>query len=168
MNTLINPYTVVIAFALILVLLDFYKPQISRMILGLFFLAMALIVNLPMALSTPEIFVEAGKHALLPFYQWFFTVIIAWNPPLFVFPLILFEITVGVLILSKQRSTRIGLILGALFCLFLTPIGIEEITSPLLGLAIILLLRQDFHNSLLEIAAGWLKPNRVQKSDSKG
>ncbi len=69
---------------------------------------------------------------------------IAWKPLLFVIPLILFEISVGVLILSKGRWTKLGLIAGTLFCLFLTPLGSESITTPLIALAIALLLRVDF------------------------
>ncbi len=74
---------------------------------------------------------------------------------MFVVPLIIFESAVGILILSKGHWNRIGLVLGMLFCLFTTPIGIEEITSPALALAVGLLLRKDFDRSCLEIIVGW-------------
>lgn len=145
------PFLVVLGFSALIILLDFYKSQAARIILGFFFLAMALIVNLPMVLNNPAIFVEAGREALLPIYKWFFTVVIAWNPPLFVYPLILFEIIVGLLILSKGHWVKLGLLAGTLFCLVITPIGIMAVTNPAIALAIGLLLRVNFDSSFPEL-----------------
>ncbi len=77
MDSLINPYTTVICLALILIVLDLVKPQISRVFLGLFFLLMALVVNLTLLLTAPQLYVEVGRNAWLPLYRWFFTVVIA-------------------------------------------------------------------------------------------
>ena len=143
MSSLINPFTVMVSFALFLILLGYFKPQAARIVLGIFFLIMALAVNVPMALTQPHMFAEAGRSAYLPIYRWFFTVVIAWNPLLFVIPLILFEISTGLLILSQGRWAKLGLLFGSLFCLFLAPLGIESVTTPLLALAIALLLRTD-------------------------
>ncbi len=134
MTSIINPYTVMISFALFLIILGWFKPQITRIIIGCFFFIMAFVVNLPLAINNPGMFVEAGRNAFFPVYQWFFTEIIAWNPPVFIYPLIAFETSVGLLILSKGRAVRYGLILATLFCYFIAPIGVEAVTSPALVL----------------------------------
>lgn len=134
MTSIINPYTVMISFALFLIILGWFKPQITRIIIGCFFFIIAFVVNLPLAINNPGMFVEAGRNAFFPVYQWFFTEIIAWNPPVFIYPLIAFETSVGLLILSKGRAVRYGLILATLFCYFIAPIGVEAVTSPALVL----------------------------------
>jgi hypothetical protein len=50
----------------------------------------------------------------------------------FVIALILFEDSVGLLILNKGKAIKFGLISASLFCLVLIPVGMEEVTSPLL------------------------------------
>jgi hypothetical protein len=157
------PYLVILGFSLILLILDIFKPQAARIILGIFFLVMALGVNLPLALTNPSIYVTAGSDALLPIYKWFFTAVIAWKPLLFVFPLILFEITVGILILSKGLWTRLGLSAGAFFSFAITPIGMMTLTNPAISLAMLLLLRTDFEKSVPEMVISSFKHHRSQK-----
>jgi hypothetical protein len=154
---MLTPFLIVIGFSLLLIVLDIFKPMVSRVILGIFFLIMALAVNLPLALNNPSIYVEAGREALLPIYKLFFTVVIAWNPPLFVFPLIVFESIVGLLILSKGRLVKLGLVAGVLFCLAITPINSMTITNPFLALAIGLLLHKNFDQSVLTQAVSSFK-----------
>jgi hypothetical protein len=129
---IINPYTVMISFAVILALLVYFRPAIGRIVTGIFFLVMAFGVNIPMAIIDPGLFAAAGANALLPVYHWFFGLILAQYPLPFVILLILFEATIGVMILSRGWTVHLGLIGACLFCLFLTPVGMEEITSPLL------------------------------------
>ncbi len=69
MNNLINPISVMISFAAVLITLDLFQPRAARVVLGVFFLVMALAVNVPMALTRPELFAEAGRSALLPIYR---------------------------------------------------------------------------------------------------
>lgn len=155
--SIINPYTVIAAFALFLIIFAIWKPQVSRIVLGIFFLIMALGVNLSFILTDPTMFVEAGRNALLPIYKWFFTVILAWNPILFAIPLMLIEITIGTLILSKGKYVRYGMIAAAIFCLLLTPVGKEELTSPLIAIAPALMIRKSFDLSLWDLIRGIFK-----------
>ena len=153
-DTMINPFSVTLTFAGVLILLGLFKPQAARIIFGIFFLIMALGVNIPVILTDPNLFVAAGANALLPIYRWFFTSVLAWNPVLFAIPLVIFETTVGVLLLSKGKYVKYGLIGAALFCLFIAPVGIEEIMCPSLSLAALLLLRRTFDRSLVDLM-GW-------------
>ena len=50
---IINPYTVFAAFALFLIIFAIWKPGVSRIVLGIFLLIMALGVNLPFILTDP-------------------------------------------------------------------------------------------------------------------
>ncbi len=140
----INPFTVIIAFTVVLALLVYYKPHAERLVTGVFFLIMALGVNVPILLTDPALYAAAGSKALLPVYRWFFTQILGATPVPFIIALILFEVTVGTLILSKGKAVRFGLLGATLFCLFLVPVSIEVITTPLLIVSFVLLMRHEF------------------------
>lgn len=141
---IINPFTVVITFAIILATLAYFRPKIGRVVTGIFFLLMAFGVNLPILLSDPTLFAATGAKAYLPIYRWFFGEVLATYPVPFVIALILFEASVGLLILNKGKAVKLGLLGASLFCLFLVPVGIEEIASPLLIVSFAILMRQEF------------------------
>lgn len=155
--SIINPYTTIIALALFMILFAIWKPQVSRIFLGIFFIVMALGVNLSFVLTDPTLFVEAGRNALLPIYKWFFTVVLAWNPVVFAIPLILIEITIGGLILCKGKYVRYGMIAAVIFCLLLTPVGKEELTSPLMAIAPAIMIHKQFDLSLWDLIKGLFK-----------
>lgn len=100
---------------------------------------MALGVNLPILLTNPDLYVQMGSGAFLPLYRWFFSTILAtYTIPLCI-ALILFEITTGILILSREKAMYAGLLMASLFCIFITPLGIEEITAPLMVISFVIL-----------------------------
>lgn len=136
---IINPFSVTISFGLILAGLAYFKPGIGKIVTGIFFLIMAFGVNVPILFTDPTLFSAAGEKALLPVYHWFFTEILKNYPIPFVVALILFEATTGVLILSKGKAVKLGLLAASLFCLFITPVGMEEITAPALVISFAIL-----------------------------
>ena len=150
---LINPFTVTITFSLGLAALAYFRPRAGQFVAGIFFLVMALGVNVSVLFSNPTLFAVAGANALLPLYRWFFSEVLARYPLPFVTALIFFETTLGILILSRGRAVRLGLIAASLFCLFLTPVGIEELTAPLLIFPFFLLLRADFPDPAVHLPA---------------
>ncbi|MBI4927396.1 MAG: hypothetical protein HY835_06500 [Anaerolineae bacterium] len=150
--SIINPFSVTIVFVLVLIGLAVFRPAVGRVVCGVFFLIMALGVNVPVTLIDPTLFAQAGAHAVLPVYRWFFTEVLARYPLPFVIALILFETTVGVLILSRGKGVRLGLLGAVLFCLFLTPVGVEEFTAPLLAIPYALLMRKDFPQPVLRLS----------------
>jgi len=141
---IINPFSVIITFAVILAGLAYLRPQAGRIVIGIFFLTMAIGVNVPILLTNPTLFAATGAKAFLPIYRWFFTEILGTIPVPFVIALIIFELGVGILILSKGKFVKLGLIAASLFCLFLVPVGMEEITSPLLIVSFVILMKHDF------------------------
>lgn len=149
--SIINPFTVVVVLAIVLAVLAYFRPKTGRIVVGIFFLTMALGVNVPILFTDPTLFAATGAKAFLPIYRWFFGEILATYPVPFVIALILFETSVGLLILSKGKAVKLGLIAASLFCLFLTPVGIEEITSPLLIVSFVILMRQEFSESAFRL-----------------
>lgn len=154
---MINPVSVLLSFAFVLLLLAWFKPQAGRIVFGVFFLVMAWGVNFPIVLTDPGSFVEAGRNAYIPFYRWFFTTVIAWNPTLLASGLIAFETTVGLLTLSRGRWVRLGLGLGALFCFCISWIGVEAVLTWTWAIAPLLLMRKEFPVSVLAMLTGAIR-----------
>lgn len=146
-----TPFLVVLVFALVFLGLVIFKPTAARIFIGLFFLLMALGVNTPLMLTHPELYPAAGAHALLPLYIWFFNTILPLAPIPWIIALICVEISIGCAILSKGSLVHFGLLGGALFCLAIGPVGVEELSSPVIGLGILALLRCRYPTSLLEM-----------------
>ena len=143
-----NPFTVIVSFALIL-LLALFKPQAGRIVFGVFFLLMAWGVNFPMMLYDPALYPLAGANSFIPLYRWFFTEVLARYPVPFILMLIGFETAVGVLTLSQGRWVKLGLGLGALFCLGIAWIGPEGVWMPAVAIAPLVMLRKDFTVSVI-------------------
>lgn len=148
---MITPFTVIVSFALILLLLALFKPQAGRIVFGIFFLLMAWGVNFPMMLNDPSLYPMAGANSSIPLYRWFFTEVLALYPVPFILLLIGFETAVGVLTLSQGRWVKLGLVLGALFCLGIAWIGPEGAWMPTVAIAPLVLLRKDFPVSILAL-----------------
>ncbi len=144
-----NPFTVIVSFAVILLLLALFKPQAGRIVFGIFFLLMAWGVNFPMMLYDPSLYPMAGANSFIPLYRWFFTEVLARYPVPFILLLIGFETAVGVLTLSRGRWVKLGLGLGALFCLGIAWIGPEGVWMPAVAIAPLVMLRKDFPVSVI-------------------
>lgn len=149
MDLFINPFTVMILFALVLSALVFFKPSIGRVVCGVFFLLMGLGVNLTVLLTDPSLYAQAGANAFLPLYRWFFGEVLGAFPVPFVIALIVFETSVGLLILSRGRGITLGVIGAVLFCLLLVPVGVEELASPFVAIPFALLLRRPWSTPAL-------------------
>jgi hypothetical protein len=67
---------------------------------------MAFGVNGPSILATPQGYVDYLSNSLLPLYRDLTAVTVAFNPIPYGLVLMLFEIAVGVLILSKGRWVK--------------------------------------------------------------
>jgi len=149
------PQYVFLIFSLLVLLGALLKPFATCYFVGFFFLAMALGVNLSMLLTDPSLYPQAGAAALLPVYRWFFTVVVASATVPLVIALIMVEISVAAaILLGRGKLVRMGLLMAALFCVALAPLGIESVTTPALGLAIAMLLRKTYTRSLVDVFAG--------------
>lgn len=95
--------------------------NITRLGFGLLYLLGALF-NTFLAASYPQGYLEVTNSALLPVYKDLWRVVVAPNLPVLLVLLILFEFSIGVLILSKGIGVKLGLLGGLLFNLFLVPL----------------------------------------------
>ena len=128
-----------------------YRPNVGRIVAGLFFLAMALGVNLTLILVDVGFYVTYGSQALLPVYRWFFREVVALSPTFFALLLVVYEVTVGILMLNKGRYVQLGLAGGILFLLAITPLSLETLGNIGMAAALTLLLRQEYDRTLIDM-----------------
>ncbi len=150
-----------IGFVLIVIILCIVKPNIGRIFLGIFYLIMALGINLVNAITNPQSTVLMGEASLFKFYRTIFSDIVARAPVFFILVIVFFEITMGLLILNKHRKVKFGLIGTTIFLIMITPFGYIQI--PWLGIAAIqlYLLRKDFDKTFIEIIGSAFRRKKV-------
>jgi hypothetical protein len=139
-------------FMLAVLVLCLVRPNAGRIFLGIFFLVMALGVNVVLVMIAPDQFVALGTAApLVPLYRWFFENVVALAPPLFGLLAAAYEITIALLMLSKGRHVKWGLLGGIVFLIGITPLGIWTLANPVMALALALLLRKEYDLSIIEM-----------------
>ena len=73
-----------LVFYLFVLVLCLARPAAGRIFVGIFFLVMAVGVNVVISLLSPDLFVDLGAEApLLTPYRWFFETLVAPAPLLF-------------------------------------------------------------------------------------
>jgi hypothetical protein len=147
-----------IIFVLAVVVLCFAKPNAGRIFLGLFFLAMALGVNGSFTFGNPQAYIDYAEGALIPLYRILVVPVVSISPFLFGLLLMAFEITMGILLLGKHKSVKIGLIGTMLFLAGMAPL--DWLQLPWLGLIVAeaYLFKFDFDRSFIEMILR--KPNK--------
>jgi hypothetical protein len=133
------------------VFLCIIRPNAGRIFLGFFYLLMAIGVNLVNAVKNPLSTVQMGEDSLFSFYRTFFSEVVSLAPSIFIIIVVIFQISMGLLLLGKHKSVKIGLIGASLFLVFITPFGVIQI--PWLGIAAVqlYLLRKDFNLSFIDL-----------------
>ena len=155
------PIIVSSIFILAVVILCIVKPNAGRIFLGLFFLVMAIGVNGFFTFTNPQAYVDYASGALIPVYQDIALMVVELNPVLFGILLMAFEIAMGVLLLHKGKSVRIGLIGTMVFLIGIAPLSFVQL--PWLGLIIgqAYLLTKDFDSTFLEIIQSKLRQRQL-------
>ena len=148
-----------LVFYLLVLVLCLVRPGAGRIFMGIFFLIMAIGVNGVLVLVAPDLFVALGTDAaLVPLYQWFFENVVALAPPLFGLLAAAYEITIALMMLSKGRYAKWGLIGGIVFLVGITPLGVWTLANPVMALAVTFLLRKKYDRSFPEILRFELRP----------
>jgi hypothetical protein len=139
-------------FSLLVLLLCLVRPGAGRIFMGIFFLVMAIGVNVVLVLVAPNLFVALGTNdAIIPLYRWFFENVVALAPPLFGLLAAAYEITIALMMLSKDKYVKWGLIGGLVFLIGITPLGVWTLANPILALTLAYLLSREYDRSLLEM-----------------
>ena len=146
-------------FSLLVLLLCLVRPGAGRIFLGIFFLVMAIGVNVVLVLISPDLFVGLGTNdALIPLYRWFFENVVAVAPPLFGL-----LVAIALLMLSKGRYVKWGLIGGIIFLIAITPLGVWTLANPILAVATAYLLTKEYERSLPEMLRLTARPRRQER-----
>jgi hypothetical protein len=101
-----------------------------------------------------------GEGTYLPVYRYFFMEIVPQNVVFWATLAMLFELLLGVLILSKGTPVKIGLLLSAVFQLLLAPTGVTGIVNVLLAIGCVVLLNFDYDQTIPELFVKWVRANR--------
>lgn len=146
------PWAVFCTAVLMLCLL---KPRAARVFVGIFFIIMAIGVNVVLSIAAPDQFVKLGTDtALIPFYAWVFQTFVAPAPQAAGILAATGETAVGLLILSGGRRARLGLLGAIIFLIIITPLGIWTLPNPIFAAGLVLLLRQDYPRNRLRPRPG--------------
>lgn len=141
-----------LVFCVAVALLCLFWPNAARIFVGSFFLVMAVAVNAVVTAMAPERFVKLGADApLVPLYGWFFRTVVAAAPLAVGVAAAAGEIAIGLLILSRGRRVKLGLVCAIVFLLVITPLGIWTLPNPVLAGGLALLLQRDFPSSVLRL-----------------
>lgn len=146
---MVGPTIAGIVFSLLVIALSLIRPNAGRIFLGIFFVAMGLGVNLVFLLTDPQYVVAYGQGAWLPAYRTLTNSVVALNPAGFVILLILFEVFMGLCLLSKGTWVKAGLIGTMVFVVALVPLYYSQIAWAVSVVGNAYLLTKNFDTSIV-------------------
>jgi len=148
-------------FVFAVVILCVKRPNAGRIFLGIFFLVMAIAVNGIVTFTHSQAYVEYADGAMIPLYRDIALAVVKLNPVVFGIFLMIFEIAMGLLLLYKKRSVKIGLIGTMLFLIAIAPLSFLQM--PWLGLIIgeAYILPKEFETSFMEMLHPKLGNNQL-------
>ena len=109
--------------------------NLARIVFGILYLGGALANITLTVLNSPQSYHSFADATLIPFYREAWAALVIPNMTLFISLLIIYEITLGLLFLTKRRFLRIALVGGTIFCLGTVPFSLQVLSTNLpLGL----------------------------------
>jgi hypothetical protein len=136
-------------FVVVLTLAILARPRPMRIVVGVFFVLMAVGVHGSTVLTDPSSYLAFANGALIPLYRDIAVAVVGVNPVAFGLFMLSFELVIAALILWHGRAVRLGLWAGVVFLLGITPLGVEELPNLVLALGLALLATRDFPKSAL-------------------
>jgi hypothetical protein len=147
------------------------RPQAARLFVGGFFGVMGLVVHGLLVITNPEGYVRFAEQALLPFYRQIGLFLTEPNPRAFGIVMLILEVTLAALILSRGRWVKVGILGAILFLVGLSPLGFDVMANLLLAAALVYLLTQDFPRdafTMLRDRRGRSTPTAVGNREPQG
>jgi|Deesub1362A_J573_1020465.scaffolds.fasta_scaffold00005_322 hypothetical protein len=128
--------------------------DIARTAFGIIYLVGAAI-NLQFALLNPQVYKEFADFAII-LYKTLWSSIVMPHLMTWIMLVVVFEITTGVLILSKGNLVKIGLAGCIIFNLFLIPFCWSgfALINLLFVLVQLFLLREEYNKTVIELIRG--------------
>jgi hypothetical protein len=136
-------------FVVVLTLAIVARPRPMRIVVGIFFMLMAVGIHGSTVLTDPSSYLAFANGALVPLYRDVAVAIVQVNQVAFGLFMLGFELVIAFLILWRGRAVRLGLWAGVVFLLGITPLGVEELPNPILALGLAALATRDFPKSAL-------------------
>jgi len=119
-------------------------------------------VNVAFLLTQPSFVADYGREAWLPLYRTLTETIIAPRPRIFGILLILFEVAMGLLLLSRGAWVKVGLIGTMIFVLALVPIYVTQIVWAVSMAANVYLLTKNFDTGLVKMIADRRRRKKIK------
>jgi hypothetical protein len=117
------------------------RPRVSRVVLGVFFIVMALGINVVLAIVAPDNFVAIGTATpLLSAYEWVFAHVVSTAPVAFGVTVAAFEIAAGLLMIRGGRLALWGLTAGMAFLVASSLLGAWALPNLILAVALAVIL----------------------------
>lgn len=142
------PYTLSNAVGLLLLAGSFSRPNLVRGVLGVGFVG-ACAANLNLALSDAHAYTVYATYAW-PGYREFINGPFAQNPALFVVPIAVGQLAVGLAALTRGAMAKLGLAGMIVFLLAIAPLGYYSgfPFSLVVGAGLVVLLRREYPTSI--------------------
>lgn len=127
-------------------------PTTGRMLLGAVWIAGAIVNTIWTLPASFDAWESLGEDATFAGYRWLFSSIVGAAPDFMTLLLILGELTLGILLLSRDPWAQVGLVLSAVWCVFLFFIIWPYTLSTIVLLALSgWLLRYDHEQSVVDL-----------------
>jgi hypothetical protein len=132
--------------------------NIIRILFGLVMLAGAA-ANAFMALTQPGIYAPFADMSFLSLYRTAWQSLVLPYLGAWLLLVVAFEVTMGVLLLSKGMWVRVGIVGTILFFLFLFPFWWAggAILTLVFAVILLLLLRYDYEDNIIDILRGGIR-----------
>ena len=144
------------------------KPNVGRAVVALLFIAMALLVNVSLAVRDPQSFVSFADGAHFAPYREVALRVVAPAPAIFGLVVAAYELALALLMLLRGSAVRIGLAGAALFLIGIVPLGLEEAPNVILAGGLAYLLTRTFGATLPQLALAWLRRRAIASNAAPG
>ncbi|HYF92161.1 MAG TPA: hypothetical protein VD969_07930 [Symbiobacteriaceae bacterium] len=146
-----TPFLICLIFYIAILAFSLWRPNATRIFLGLFYLLMAWGVNATFVATNPNAFAALGASSFIPFYRTIFTEIIGAHPLFWGMVAVAWETTAGLLILSRGKAVKAGLIMFIIFLIGITPFVPETQINGIFIVALHHLAMKEYPHSLLDL-----------------
>jgi hypothetical protein len=151
------------AFTAVVAGLCFWKPNPTRIFVGLFFAVMGLGIHGTDILTNPQAYVDFARSAPIPLYRDIGLALTEPNPRAFGVFMLVFETITSVLILSRGWYVKLGLLAGIAFLLAITPLGLEEIPNAILAVGMASLMRHEYSSDVMTMLTRTIRRNSTAR-----
>jgi hypothetical protein len=144
-----------------LLVLSLLKPNAGRIGYALVFVLVGCGINYTVSLVYPDNMHAWSQVALLPFYR---TIMATWLAPLggfFFFVTATSQLAVALLLLSRGKWVKLGLVGGMLFFLLITPIMVMTFPSVIAAAGLAFLLTKEYNTTVLDMLRAKLHLGRA-------